>query len=225
MIRLPLAWRANLWHWGSRRDCGDVATVRATHRSSLISPPLLLTALRAALAPVVVLLGFFFPSRRAFAICLILAFLSDIFDGVLARRLGIATASLRRLDSIADSVFYGAATLAVWHLHPAALLDRWPLLLALLALELSRYALDLLKFGRESAYHTWSAKLWGIALFAAFMSLLAFGKDSYIVDAAIYTGIVADLEGLAISFVLARWQNDIPSIYHALKLPTRPAKQ
>lgn len=187
----------------------------------MISPPLLLTALRAALAPVVVLLGFFFPSRPAFAICLIAAFLSDIFDGILARRLGIATPSLRRLDSIVDTVFYGAASLAVWHLQPAAIVDRWPQLLALLALELSRYAFDFLKFGRESAYHTWSAKFWGVALFAAFMSLLAFGKDSYIVDAAIWAGIAADLEGLAISLALPRWQNDVPSIYHALKLPTR----
>ncbi|HEY8053401.1 MAG TPA: CDP-alcohol phosphatidyltransferase family protein [Steroidobacteraceae bacterium] len=201
------------------------ATVGATQRASLVSPPLLLTALRAALAPVVALLGLFFPSRPAFALCLIVAFLSDVLDGVLARRLGIATAFLRRLDSIADSVFYGAATFAVWHLQPAAIVDRWQLLLALLALELSRYALDFLKFRRESAYHTWSAKLWGVALFAAFMSLLAFGKDGYIVDTAIYMGIVADLEGLAISLVLARWQNDVPSIYHALKLPTRPAQQ
>ena len=38
-----------------------------------------------------------------------LGFLSDIFDGVMARRLGIATATLRRLDSVADAPFYVAA--------------------------------------------------------------------------------------------------------------------
>ena len=55
-----------------------------------------------------------------------------------------------------------------------------------LALEVFRYAFNLRRFGRETAYHMWSSKLWGIALFAAFMSLLAFGKDGYMVDAAIY---------------------------------------
>ena len=184
--------------------------------------PLFLTALRAALAPVVVLLALFSPWRPAFAGCLLVAFLSDIFDGVLARRLGIASPGLRRLDSIADSLFYIAATFAVWHLQPAALVTRWVPLLALLVLEVLRYAFDWRRFGRETAYHMWSSKLWGIALFAAFMSLLAFGKDGYIVDAAIYIGLAADLEGLAISLLLRRWHCDVPSIYHALKLRKTP---
>lgn len=51
--------------------------------------PLFLTALRAALAPVVVLLAISRPSRAAFGVCLVAAFLSDVFDGVIARRLGI----------------------------------------------------------------------------------------------------------------------------------------
>jgi phosphatidylglycerophosphate synthase len=182
--------------------------------------PLILTALRAALAPVVVLLSFFSPSRLAFAACLIVAFLSDIFDGVLARRLGIASPALRRLDSIADSFFYGAATVAVWHLYPSAITRRWVPLSALLAIELLRYVFDFLKFRRESAYHMWSSKLWGITLFAAFISLLGFGTDGYLVDAAIYTGLAADLEGLAISMTLHRWQSDVPSIYHAMRLRT-----
>jgi phosphatidylglycerophosphate synthase len=39
----------------------------------------------------------------------VVAFLSDIFDGILARRLGVATANLRRLDSAADSAYVGIA--------------------------------------------------------------------------------------------------------------------
>lgn len=72
--------------------------------------PFLLTALRAALAPVMIMLALNSPASAGFAICLIVALLSDIFDGKIARRLGIATPNLRRLDSIADSIFYAAAT-------------------------------------------------------------------------------------------------------------------
>jgi len=39
-----------------------------------------------------------------------------------------------------------------------------------------------------------------------------------LVTAAIWLGIVADLEGLAISVVLTRWMNDVPSIVHAWRL-------
>jgi hypothetical protein len=57
---------------------------------------------------------------------------------------------------------------------------------------------------------------WGIALFAAFLSLLAFGTDNATVDAAVWIGIFSDVEGLAISVVLAQWRNDIPTLARAL---------
>ena len=180
--------------------------------------PLALTALRALLAPVMVLLAVAWPNSSAFAACLVIAFLSDVFDGVIARRLGIATADLRRLDSIADTLFYVAALFAGWHLHPQALLEHRTALGVLVLLELSRYAFDLGKFGREASYHMWSSKLWGLALFAGFFSLLALGQSGWAVAAAVWLGIVADIEGLAISVVLKRWKNDVPSLVHALRL-------
>lgn len=186
--------------------------------SALRHLPLALTALRALLAPVMVLLAIAWPSRAAFGVCLVAAFLSDVFDGILARRLGIATPTLRRLDSIADSLFYVAALFAAWQLQPEALLEHRAALLLLVLLEISRYAFDLHKFGREASYHMWSSKLWGLALFAGFFSLLALGRSGWPVSAAVWLGIIADLEGLAISVVLTRWVNDVPSIVHAYRL-------
>lgn len=179
--------------------------------------PLALTLLRALLAPVVVLLAITVPSPTAFAICLIVAFLSDVFDGIIARRLGVATPMLRRMDSIADSLFYVAAMFAAWHLHAQIILDHLPSLLALAGLEITRYVVDLVKFRQEASYHMWSSKLWGIFLFLGFFTILVFGKSNVLVDLAIWLGIVADLEGLAISAVLRRPLTDVPSIVHALK--------
>lgn len=185
---------------------------------SRTSLPLALTALRALLAPVMVALALAAPSALAFGACLVAAFLSDVFDGVIARRLGVATPNLRRLDSLADTLFYVAAAFALWHLHPQALLAYRAPLVFLGALELGRYAVDLVKFRREASYHMWSSKAWGLALFAGFLAALAFGQEGAWVAAPIYVGIVADLEGLAISFVLPTWTSDVPSIVHALRL-------
>lgn len=179
--------------------------------------PILLTGLRALLAPVVVLLGLYAPWPAAFAVCLAAAFLSDIFDGVLARRLGVATANLRRLDSAADTLFYAACAFAAWHLHPSAITERLLPLGVLAALEVARYAVDWMKFRREASYHMWSSKAWGIALFAGFFSLLVLGSQGIAVSLAVYMGIVADLEGLAISIMLPRWQTDVPSFVHVLR--------
>ena len=180
--------------------------------------PLTLTVVRALLGPVVIYLAFLWPNRLAFGACLIAAFLSDVFDGILARRLNVATPNLRRLDSIADTIFYLSAIFAAWRLHPSAITERLAPLLVLFGLELIRYVFDFAKFGREASYHMWSSKLWGVALFIGFFALLALGITGRPVSAAIYIGIVVDLEGLAISIVLRKWKTDVPTIVHAFRL-------
>lgn len=200
----------------SRRSLAQMPETR-NGRSLVRSIPVLLTALRALLAPVVLLLSLYAPWPKAFATCLVVAFLSDVFDGVLARRLGVATPNLRRLDSAADTLFYAACVFAAWHLYPTAITERLLPLGVLAALEATRYVVDFVKFHREASYHMWSSKVWGIALFVGFFSLLVLGSSGAAVSCAIYVGIVADLEGLAISIVLARWQADVPSFVHALR--------
>jgi phosphatidylglycerophosphate synthase len=188
------------------------------HRRLLLRLPVLLTAIRALLAAVVVLLALFAPTPGAFAICLVTAFLSDIFDGVIARRLGVATPVLRRLDSAADTLFCLACVFAVWHLFPTAIVVRLVPLSLLVLLEVVRYVIDLAKFRREASYHMWSSKVWGIALFVGFFGVLVLGSAGVSFSVAVYVGIIADLEGLAISLALRTWQADVPSLFHALRI-------
>ncbi len=177
--------------------------------------PLGLTTLRAGLAPVMVLLAIDLPSQAAFAACLVTAFVSDVLDGIIARRLKVATPALRRFDSLADSLFYLAAVFCAWHLYPEVIRAHQLALGALFGLEIARLLFDIAKFGREASYHMWSSKLWGISLFLAFLSLLACGQSGLAISFAIYLGIAADIEGLAISIVLRRWRTDVPSLVHA----------
>ena len=179
--------------------------------------PLALTALRAILGPVIVLLALYYPSHIGFGLCLVIAFLSDVFDGIIARRLNVATPNLRRLDSLADTIFYVGALFAAFNLHKDIILDHRGSLVLLAVLEVTRYVFDLYKFGREASYHMWTSKLWGICLFYGFMALLIFDQAGP-VTLAIYIGIVSDLEGLLISLVLKEWKSDVPTIFHAVQL-------
>ena len=79
----------------------------------------------------------------------------------------------------------------------------------LVSLEVARYAIDLAKFKREASYHMWSSKLWGLLLFFAFFGALVAGPAHLLVALAIYMGIIADVEGIMISFVLREWKNDV----------------
>jgi CDP-diacylglycerol--glycerol-3-phosphate 3-phosphatidyltransferase len=179
--------------------------------------PLLLTAVRALLGPVVLVAAFSYPSTLLLGACLVIAFVSDILDGMIARRLNVATATLRRLDSIADSIFYISAAVAAWVLHPAVIREHVVALAVLVVLELARYAFDYAKFKREASYHMWSSKAWGVLLFVGFFSLLVLGQEGVLIALAIYAGIVADLEGLAISVVLREWRADVPTLVHAFR--------
>ena len=60
-------------------------------------------------------------SGVAAALLLSLAVLSDIFDGVIARRMKVVTPALRTWDSRADVVFWLGATAALLLMHPALL--------------------------------------------------------------------------------------------------------
>lgn len=183
----------------------------------------MLVCLRLLLAPVLLLFAAYHPIPVAFGACLALALLSDFLDGVIARRLGVATVGLRRLDSCADTLFCCSAALAVWMLHPDVIRERRFILAILVALEAARYVLDFLKFRREASYHMWSAKLWALVLFLAFFVVLVDGGGGVWVEAAILLGIASDLEGIAISLLLPAWRHDVPSLVHAWRIRTLPS--
>ncbi len=87
----------------------------------------------------------------------------DLADGILARRIGnpIALRRQRRLDGVADAVFFVAAPLCALRLRPTLAREEWlPLSLFGLCQGLSLFACQA-RFGRLPRYHTraykWSA--------------------------------------------------------------------
>jgi CDP-diacylglycerol--glycerol-3-phosphate 3-phosphatidyltransferase len=157
-------------------------------------------------------------------IIIAVAFLSDVFDGILARHWGTATAGLRIGDSIADTVFYlGILAVILLH-HWPVLQQRVGLLAALLVLEIFRLVFDWIKFRRFASYHTYAAKLWGISLAAASITILCFNHGGWLLTSALLLGILCDLEGLAISLVQRKWTHDVKSLRTALALRRLPAE-
>ena len=170
-----------------------------------------LTLLRLALAIPFVAIGLAHGSGQVAAIILAAGFLSDVFDGVVARRFGVATAGLRRLDSAADSVFYLAAAFCAWRLHPEAILSHRWLIAAVIGTLVVNHIVEYWKFGREASYHAWTAKLWGAALFAALIVLFYSGDDR-LLAIALVLGIVSHVENFLITLLLPAWEHDVRSV-------------
>lgn len=105
------------------------------------------------------------PFSAGFWICYLCAGLSDVLDGMAARKLKQESDLGARLDSIADFVFACAiATVSVIYVPIPMWLWVCAGLIALL--RLAGYAIGYLKYHRFSALHTYANKLAGALLFA-----------------------------------------------------------
>jgi phosphatidylglycerophosphate synthase len=177
-----------------------------------------LTSLRLVLGPVLLWLVRGGSAGLPYIALCLLAFASDYFDGVLARRFGVDSAAVRRYDSATDTVFFLCAAWSVWLLHADLVRPYLWMVACVVMLEAARYLFDLIKFRREAAYHAWSAKAWGLSLFVALVALMGFGVATPWLPLTLALGIVADLEGLAISVVLPVWTHDVSSVWHAWRI-------
>jgi phosphatidylglycerophosphate synthase len=145
-------------------------------------------------------------------------FLSDVYDGVLARRWGTATAALRIADSAADTVFYVGVLVAVVERHWPVIQARLWLLGALLGLEATRAIFDWVKFGRMASYHSYASKAWSALLALATIALLCFNRGFWLTTVAIAWGILCDMEGLVMSALLPEWTHDVKNLRRALRI-------
>jgi CDP-diacylglycerol--glycerol-3-phosphate 3-phosphatidyltransferase len=182
-----------------------------------------LTVLRLLLAPVLVWLVYADAPGLVFASVVLVAFVSDYFDGVIARRLDVASAELRHFDSRADLVFYATAAWAVWRLHPDVVRSVAIPALVVVGLDVVRHIFDFAKFGKDVAYHAWSSKVWGLSLALALVLLMGFGISQPFVGITIILGLIAQIEGLLISVALPVWTHDVPTLIHALRIRNAPA--
>lgn len=187
--------------------------------------PACLVALRLVLAPGLLAAALLHVPSPWLALLLTVAFLSDVFDGISARRLGVATAGLRLADSHTDVVFYLCVLASVWILNPAVLWQvRW-VFLALVVVQLASWILDRMKFGRPTALHSYSAKAWGISLFLAALAVFCRYREATFIWAALVVGFISNAEDIAIKLVLPVWTHDVGSIWHAYRIREAARKQ
>jgi len=171
---------------------------------------------RTALGPAIAFIAAEFAHPELWLGLMIAAgFFSDIYDGILARRWGTESNALRTYDSVADTIFYFGILAAIIARERPVLAARIDLIAALLALEVTRWLFDWIKFRRMASYHSYASKFWGILLAAAAIALLCFHAAFWLVTVAIVWGILCDLEGLAMSILLPEWKRDVRNLKRA----------
>ncbi len=171
--------------------------------------PWLLIYLRIFLTVFVVLFGYWGKTGPVYIVLMLVAAATDFYDGVLARKFKVETASLRQWDSIADTIFFMGVFAGMWLAFPAVIITYWWGISAIIGLEVVRYCYDFIKFRRGASYHAYSAKVFGVSLLVATLSIMVFGVAWPFLPISLIIGILSELEGLIMSVILVRWTYNI----------------
>lgn len=179
--------------------------------------PIGLILFRLVLVPVILALAYFVgnDARLVILILMYLGLISDILDGIIARKQNISSAKLRRMDSQTDMIFWLSLGFATWMLFPELIARNAVVIWTILGMEVACYVISLIKFKKETCTHAFLSKLWGITLLIAFTSLIGFNHAGIPFTMAIVMGLLSHIDRILITLILPKWTHDIPSAYHA----------
>lgn len=182
--------------------------------------PYLLILSRFITAFIILYLGYFVgdSARKYIVIFMYFGLLTDIFDGIIARKTGISSEKLRRLDSQTDLIFWLSLGFVSYMLNPELISKEWKGILLIFIMEALCYIISIWKFGKETCTHALLAKMWGLSLLLAFTYLIGFQEAGWAFNLAIILGLISHLDVILIILFLPKWQYDVPSCYHALKI-------
>ncbi len=147
-----------------------------------------------------------------------LGLLTDVFDGIVARKLNISSQKLRRLDSTVDQIFFVSVAFATYIQCPEFFSTNATKLIILFGFEVLAYITCFVKFKKEIATHSIGAKTWTLFLFATLIQVIFQCQSVLLFNLCFWIGLITRLEIMAIIFALKTWTNDVPTFYHAIKL-------
>jgi len=156
--------------------------------------------------------------RISIVVFLLIGIFTDIFDGIIARRINVSTQKLRRLDSTIDQVFWISALAGVYIVCPDFFRINFLKLLPVIILEGLAYLISFTRFKKEVATHAISSKIWTLTLLATLIQIILSCNSTVLFNICVFLGIVTRIEIIAILLTIKHWTNDVPSIYHAFQL-------
>ncbi len=147
----------------------------------------------------------------------IYAIISDIFDGIIARKLKISSQEMRRLDTKIDTIFWFSCLFYICLNHADFLKSHLLKIGILVFSELLITLFGFLKFHERISYHTILSKFWALLLLWFVVTLISKNSATLSFEIAFWYGIVVQLEILLIAIILKNNQTDIPNVCQAIK--------
>lgn len=180
--------------------------------------PFALTTLRLLLGPLILICALEAAPTIVYLPILLIGTISDIFDGILARRFQVATPFLRRYDSVTDVIYHMFVLAALWILcKPILIQTSWAIAILLIS-EVACIAVCVVHFGKYPATHSYLSKFYGLCLLGGLIALLVFQASGWVIVTLMIVGLITNAEIIAIHFVMDSPPVDVPTIL-ALRKP------
>jgi CDP-diacylglycerol--glycerol-3-phosphate 3-phosphatidyltransferase len=182
-------------------------------RQDLFQIPNLVSSIRILIAPLL----FVFAFRQMeywFLGALVFSGLTDVLDGMLARKLNLITPLGAHLDSWGDFTIYSTMAICAWILWPETTQQVLPYFAMIVFSFLLPAWAGLVKFGKLTGYHTWSVKIAVVATFAGYIALYT-GIAVWPFILASCLCVLAGAEEILITLVLRRERTDVRSLWAA----------
>jgi CDP-diacylglycerol--glycerol-3-phosphate 3-phosphatidyltransferase len=181
--------------------------------------PNILSGFRLVAAPF--LLGLAWTGQQSlFLVLLAVSLLSDAVDGIIARRLRVASDMGTRLDSWGDLATYLNMPLCAWWLWPEILKREAFFVFVAIGAYVVPILAGLAKFRRLPSYHTWAAKISAVIMSVAALILFITGIAWPFRIAALLQALEA-FEEVLITIELPAPQGNVQSLWHAKKIKKR----
>jgi len=145
------------------------------------------------------------------------ALVSDIFDGIIARRLKVATPLLRRADGWADHLFLISFVIFVLVFRYSLLAPYMGWIIATAIFKIINAVAAHIRYGREAALHLYTAKLWAIPFYGVLFELIIGHEPLWLIWPTLIIGFIAMTEGLLATLLIPVWMHDKATIFAALK--------
>lgn len=149
---------------------------------------------------------------------LLISFSTDAIDGYLARKLKTTSYLGSIIDSIADDLTVGIAILGIILTNLTFLISQLWLIIPLLLLYIIQVVSSLLRYGKISSFHTYTAKAAAIAQ-GIFLILFYFLPQPVYPLFYIAMGLtmIDLLEEIVLVGIIREWQTDVKGLYWLIK--------
>jgi cardiolipin synthase (CMP-forming) len=176
-----------------------------------------ITLYRLVMAPLLIFLAFN-KQLDLFKWLITLSFLTDAFDGYLARRYKAVSVLGAKIDSVADDLTIFAAFVGVVVFRYEVLKQQIVLLALLFFLYLIQLIAALVRYRKPSGFHTYTAKIAAVLQGIFLISLFFFPEPFYILFyvALIFTALDI-VEEIVLVFMLPHWQADVKGLFWVIR--------